>query len=150
MTSKRLHQRMGDIRSMRPTSTAVRCHHRAGISVWGLGQTRLSFVWVVERYGFSLTTERMRRKIPMQLQACMVWFVFPSSYTILVLWQTVICDRALWSWVFVGEEYEQDHHFGSEKGWELIRVEEGLNLGTRRMTLGRSVLCGRSWPSIVT
>lgn len=31
-----------------------------------------------------------------------------------------------------------------------IQVEEGVNLGTRRMVLCRSVLWCRDWPSIVT
>lgn len=67
----------------------VRRRHRAGISAWGLDQTRqpqLGLVCVMERSGFSVTTERTRGENTTRLQqACVVCLDFPPPYALLLV-----------------------------------------------------------------
>jgi hypothetical protein len=66
----------------------VRRRLRVGIVAWRLNQTRqpqLGFACVVERCGFSVTTERMRGEIRTLRLACVVCLAFPPPYTILLV-----------------------------------------------------------------
>ena len=75
-------------------------------------------------------------------QACVVCLAFPphTPYFLCSGWSmAVICEREV-PVVRVGlGTMEQEHHLDSDKG---------INLGTRRMALCRSVLWERNWPSI--
>ena len=119
--------------------------------MWRLGQTRQpqSFVGVLERCSFSVRLFWLSKR-----WSCSTVPSHKTQDHCARSQITALHSTSTRCMAYGGRKHAKPHMpaaaYVSSSSSVRIQVEEGVNLGTRRMVLCRSVLWCRDWPSIVT